>query len=208
MEASGDSIAKMEAIYTDLDAIHEKKDRYDLHWALHEAVDIHTGLTDEMERIVDDCLTSCLGGRAHSEVEAIEARLRDIDHRRSLSILHNAEYFSTLSFLVSLIDIGISVVLIVLISEIAHLGGNLLHSLILGILFVAIIAFLKVSLDRFFTIPMVRRWGWKKYLNAITISRKTMIKLNAITIIMRASVEQHDSLEEIVNLIKRGVKRI
>ncbi|MDT8357617.1 MAG: hypothetical protein RQ758_03835 [Methanomicrobiaceae archaeon] len=201
-------ILRLEAIYQDLENIHIRRIRYDLHWALHEAGIIHRELVEEMELTINKVLASCFEGRNREELDHIEKHLRDVDRKRSWAILHNEKYFSTLSNLVSLVDIAISVLLIILISEIAHIGGNIIHSIFLGILFLAIIAVLKVSLDRFWILPSVTRWGWDAYHRSITVSKKTMVKLMGISMVIGAAVDRHDDLDTVVRLIEKGIRRI
>lgn len=209
IERHHESLLKLEAIYTELECIAEQEARYDLHWALENAEAVHTELTEEMEMAVADCLASCsLQGKNQHEIDTVEERLRRVDTQRSRGILHNAEYFSLISFAVSLVDIAISVTLIVIISEIAHIGGTLLDSVILGLFFVAVIAFLKVSLDRFVILPAVGRWGWRRYRSAIAISKKTMIKLKGITMTFPVAITRHEDFETIMKEIERGIRKI
>ena len=203
-----ESILRLEAIYQDLEDIFTHRIRYDLHWALHEASCIHQELIEEMEVTIKKALNSCFEGRNREELDLIEKHLRDVDRKRSWAILHNEKYFSTLSNIVSLVDIVISVLLIILISEIAHIGGNIIHSIFLGILFLAIIAVLKVSLDRFWILPSVKRWGWNAYHRSITVSKKTMVKLMGISMVVGAAVDRHDDLDTVVRLIEKGIRKI
>jgi hypothetical protein len=202
------SIRILGEIYENLSHIHANRDRYDLHWAFHETGEIHVRLTNEMERAVDDGLTSVLCDRDRHEIDLIEEHLRDVDRTRSWAILHSDRYFSTLSFAVSLLDIIISIILIVVISEIAHIGGDILDSVVLGILFIGIIALLKVSFDRFYILPFMKGWGWSRYLASITVSRKTMVKLKGITMALMASRDRHDESATVIAFIKRGIRKI
>lgn len=202
------AVERLDAIYAEMESIAENRDRYNLHWALREAGVRHGQILEELEIAVHEALRPCIESRECEELATIDEEIRDIDRLRSWSILHNAKYYSTISFAVSLVDIAVSVCLIVLISEIAQLGGSLLSSLLLGVLFVAFIALLKVTLDRFYIIPAVERWGWRQYADALDLSLTTMVKLKGISMVMAASVDRDYELDTIIAIIRRGIKSI
>lgn len=202
------AIGRLDAVYAEMEEIAVNRDRYDLHWALKKAGVMHGRIMEELEMAVREALGSCIEARECEDLAAIDEEIRDIDRLRSWSILHNAKYYSTISFVVSLVDIIVSVVLIVIVSEIGLLGGDLVGSIMLGILFLAFIALFKVTLDRFYIIPAVKRWGWNEYAAAVTLSRETMVRLKAISMVMAISVDRNYDRETIIAVIRRGIKTI
>jgi len=158
-------IQQFEEMFRWLDEIYAHRQRYDLHWAFHEAEDVFRRLMDLSGTGIDECLRQHYTREIPLRLTAPTSRMDLTARRKSAAIARKTMYFSTFSNLVSLIDIVISVILIVIISEVAHFGNTLFDSVILIHLFTVIVALLKVTLDRFFIIPRIRQWGWKKYLS-------------------------------------------
>lgn len=201
-------IQQFEEMFRWLDEIYAHRERYDLHWAFHEAEEVFRRQMDLSGAGIDQCLRQHYSRENRLRLTALTSRMDLTARRKSAAINRKTMYFSTISDLVSLIDIVISVILIVIISEIAHFGNTLFDSVVLILLFTGIIALLKVTLDRFFIIPRVRRWGWKKYLEEVRITKQILVEVKAVSVVVMKAIREERDPEETYRLIEAGIREI
>jgi len=199
---------RYEDIFSWLDDVYAHRERYNLHWALREAGDVLERLVGESGENIADCLSRHYNRENRERLSRLTARMDRAVKRKQAVINRKTRQFTILSFLVSLVDIVISVILIVIISEIAHFGNMLFTSIILVIIFTAIIALLKVTLDRFYIIPLVQRWGWRKFLENTRINKQTMIEFEAVSIVVMQAIKEEREPRIVCQLIERGIREI
>lgn len=198
-------IDRYEKLFSYLDEIYAHRRRYDLHWALNEAQERMNVLVRETTETVRDYLEEQLTPDEFMQISLLSAEMAETTSDISRKVSRILTKFQTISFLVSLVDIIISVILIILISHFAHFGNTLIDSILIGILFTGFIAFLKVTLDRFYIIPKIREWGWKKYLREIKITKQTLVETKAVSIIITESIRRKDDPEVTISLFRRGI---
>lgn len=201
-------IEKYEDLFLYLDEIYEYRRRYDLHWALNEAHERMNLMVEETTEKVRSYLEEELNSEEFAKFSILSAEMAIISEDVNRKVSHILTKFRTISFLVSLIDIIISVILIIIISHFAHLGNSLVNSIIIGFLFTGFIAFFKVTLDRFYIIPKVKEWGWKKYLKEVQITKQTLVEAKAISIIVMESIRIKDEPEVTYSLFRKGIHRM
>lgn len=201
-------IKRFEEIFRWLDEIYTHRERFNLHWALHEAGDVLERLIDESGRNIQECLSCHYRRENRQKLTDLTSRMDRRAHKKQAAINRKTQTFSILSFLVSLVDIVVSVILIILISEVAHIGNTLFDSIVLIILFTGIVAFLKVTLDRFVIIPLVTRWGWRRYLEDVSNIRQTLIEVEAVSIVVMEAIREELDPNITAQLIERGIREI
>jgi len=201
-------ITRFEEMFLWLDEIYDKRERYNIHWALHEAGDIFKSLMDETGTNINQSLQKHYTQEERERLNELTSKMAWAAREKEFAIARRTEYFNTISNLVTLIDIIISVVLIVIISEISHLGNTIFGSLILVLIFTGIVAFLKVTLDRFIIIPWIARLGWKKYLNEVEATRQILVDVMAVNVVVMAAIKKERAPEVTAKLIERGTREI
>lgn len=143
LEPEQDTILSSEPVVGKLFNIYDQREKYSLHWAFKNAAVTVEKKQEEMTGNI---------GNLPDERQEISAQL-----------MRMSRLFTLSSYLISLTDIVISVFLILLITAISHEIEGALESTLLSIVIIAAVALTKVSLDRFFIIPVIDSLGWKKY---------------------------------------------
>ena len=105
-----------------------------------------------------------------------------------------ANMYSYLSRITLGIDIVISVLLILGVTLLAQTIERNLESYIIVIGFIALIALVKVSLDRFLIIPRIDEWGWNRYHKLTHVIEKKTSQIIAYK--MNLQLKQLSDLDE------------
>jgi hypothetical protein len=75
-------------------------------------------------------------------------------------------------------------------------------------MFIAVVALIKVSLDRFLIIPTIDRWGWRFYDRMLQYTRQELIKLNATFLVLMESSTRNETTEKRAQIIQRQRREI
>jgi hypothetical protein len=201
-------IKRFEERFFWLDEIYDNRERYNLHWALHEAGDIFKSLMDESGMNIINSIQKHYTQEERKRLNELTSNMDRVAREKESAIARRTEYFNTISNLVTLVDIIISVVLIVIISEISHVGNAIFDPVILVLIFTGIVAFLKVTLDRFIIIPWVTGLGWKKYLSEVEATRQILVDVEAVNVVVIAAIKEEKAPEVTYKLIERGTREI
>lgn len=179
----------MDNLFNEFKAIESNKHQHNLKWAMKRAQEEFT--YDQLKKAHKQ--TDCFG--VFDEV--VEALRSD-----SKSKINNlSKRFSILSNVVSLLDILISVVLIVIVSMLSHLGDKVFDTVLISSLFLATVALTKVSLDRFAIMPLIDSYGWKLFHKSINYARQESIKINGMYLVLLESIARNESIETRYKLI-------
>lgn len=171
-------VEEVGAGFHELEHIHENHARYNLGWAFTQARQRFGAFYDTA---VERYEQSGGSGTRNAGEEHV-----DVVARRGLRALAwSSRIFSLLSLLVSLVDIVISVVLILAVSRVSHYTDSFIGSATVGLLVVALVALLKVTLDRFVIIPVVHRWGWQRFGGALSRNKRILSNLLAVGFVVR-----------------------
>jgi len=157
----GPSLDRLDRVFAELEAVHEHRGKYDLHWAFDNA-QAHLVELSELAREWCPTRADCqdaVDAAVSEDLHELEA-LRE---RKVAKLRNAARAFSILSSVVSSVDIVVSVALILVITQIAHASDSLIESAAVALAVIAVVAGVKVTLDRFYVIPWITRWGWGLY---------------------------------------------
>lgn len=194
-------IAEIEKYLKQNVEISKNRTMYDLQWAFKDSQKRINLFFEESLHEIIQILNTLKKEDPFFYKELIHLKQINKHHKKALN--RNVQSYQIASFLISFIDIIISMILIVLISQISHIGQAFFSSAILGTLFIAIIALLKVSLDRKYIIPKVHKLGWKWYKKININFEKNMALLISTSIIITELIKKKDLLE-----LKRIVDKI
>ncbi len=201
-------LEKTESFFKNLAKVYEEREKYNLHWAFKEAQNTFDNLSSTLYQAQKDYLDEKLKKWSKEEVANYTEALSSIRENNKNYIKKKSQLFSILSFVIFVLDIVISILLIVGITMVSHIGDHLFHSALAGVLFITIVAFMKVSFDRFFVMPKVDKWGWKKYLDTINSLEKRMIIIRATQIVLVESIERKDKRNITLQLLEKGISHI
>ncbi len=156
--------------------IHEERHKYSLEWAFADAQE---QMDSFQNKIVDGTLKEkCTLCKINKIV------MKDFSgvQQTGLSTVKKAKLyarlFSNMFLLLSIVEIALSVLLVLGISELSHSGGEALHSEWLSLWIVITFAFIKVFIERFWLKPNIDTWGWKLYAKTSSMLKERVIALN------------------------------
>ncbi|MHA2202285.1 MAG: hypothetical protein ACW991_01225 [Candidatus Hodarchaeales archaeon] len=196
LEPKKPSLKYMASLFDDFEKTYQDREKYNLHWAFKQANEAFKFEDLKKSSSTQECF------RMYDEVaQTVQKQAIKRVNRFSRS-------FSFLSHGVSLLDIIISVFLILVVTQISHIGDHLFETVLLSTLFIAFIALIKVSLDRFIIIPVIDSWGWTFYSRMISFTRQELIKLNATWLVLMESTAREESLEKRVEIMNRQKRDI
>ena len=186
--------AEINQFFEGLTEIHEEKERYSIEWAFEDAqqkMDVFK--KDVIEKRLKSKCTLC------KESKTV---LKDFHGLQKLSkgtIRKSKIYarlFSNMYSLLSIVEIMISFLLVMGLSELSHSGAAHIDSHTFSLLFAGTFAFLKVIIERYWVKPMIEKWGWKLYERSIGHLRDVTLTLNKEATLYRQQVaEKEDSVQ-------------
>lgn len=203
-------VKKFEKVFNDLDLIINDHKKYNLH-----------GVIKDTEKRFESIFTEIMESQVNPEIGAIQNKigkkesLLDIqkvlnqiaEHKVELAE-KEAKKFSRLSFVVSLVDIVISIALILTITKISHFTDGAINNILFGTLFVGFVALLKVTLDRFWLIPRVDKWGWRRYSKIIKNFESLISSLEGLSIAVKVSIDRREDEMKTLSMLRKGVEKI
>ncbi len=197
--ASMQNIKVVESFIKHHDEIYKNREKYDLHWAFYEAQQKMSGFF----KIFFNACRVKMDYLKQKNPNLMKDFIHHIQVKRQKRITRKIKAYSIASFLVSFVDIILSLVLIILVSKVGHMGETLFSSALLGTLFFVLIAFLKVSLDRFYLVPKIHYWGWITYKKIYKNFRHNISMIIAIAIVLDKLSDQQDS-EKMKEVLKQA----
>lgn len=191
-----EKIAHLSKLFDEFTEIGREKEKHNLKWAFRKANNDFN--FEELQKVQPkrDCFI------AYDDVVCA------VNKQSKAKINNFSRRFSLLSMGFSLIDIAVSVLLILIVSLITHFGEGIFNTLVLSSLFIALVALIKVTLDRFAIMPVIDRYGWYLFNKTIYIAREEAIKLNAVYLVLIESIARKESVETRFNLIKKQKKEL
>ena len=191
-----EKIAHLSKLFNEFNDIHQEKEKHNLKWAFKKANE--TFNFEELQNIPhkSDCFIK------YDEVVCL------VNKQSKVRINRFSKMFSFLSYGVSILDIMVSVILILAVTVISHIGDHIFDSLIVSLIFISVIALIKVSLDRFAIIPIIGSYGWKWFNKAVNYTRDEAIKLNAMYLVLIESINKNENVETRFKLINKQKKAI
>ncbi|PAB56511.1 hypothetical protein [Anaeromicrobium sediminis] len=199
-----DYINQLDEIFNEIEEVYRNKNRYNMHWAF-----------DNAQTKFNDFYLQMTEGKIKSELEYCKTKKKiltefgklDKTNRKMIhQIKRRFRIYSTLSSLVSIVDIMISLILILVISEISHRGEYFITSAYMSFLFVLFFALLKVTLERYYIMPKVEKWGWKLYNRGTKKFKKNLSILTAMSLVIHESIDRKHDTSEVVSILRTSIK--
>lgn len=151
--------------FTNLRTVHEDREQYKLEWAFKNAQkEMDDFRSKVLSRELEQQCSQC-----SKRKEAMARFYEVMEGSRSIGKKSKLfqRFFHNIYSILTLFEVGVSFTLVLLLSQLSHMGGTLIHSQGLSILFAMTFAFLKVVLERYYVEPRMNEWGWKVYINSV-----------------------------------------
>ena len=202
-EYISEDLDKFNELFNEFTQIAENEHKYNLNWAFKNSQNKFNQLSKEiLEKKLKRKKQNNLDSRIIEEYSVILKRKKRIEK----GLKRKFKLFSFMNSLISLIDVILSIILVLVISEISHKGELYLSSEVLSGLFVFFFAFLKVTLEKYFIAPKVEKFGWKLYERSINQYKKDIIIVTAMTLVTHQGIVNDIGVSNVLKSLGRGVK--
>ena len=203
IENISEELDKLNELFNEFSEIAENEHKYNLNWAYKNSQNKFNQLSKEiLERKLERKKQYNLDSKIIEEYSVILKRKKLIEKR----LKRRFKLFSFMNSLISVIDVILSIILVLVISEISHKGELYLSSEVLSGLFVFFFAFLKVTLEKYFIAPKVEKFGWKLYERSINQYKKDIIIVTAMTLVTHEGIVNDIGVDNVLKSLRRGVK--
>lgn len=192
-------LEEMDAVFEEINDIHVNRHRYDLHWAFDDAQSKLKHFTAELWKNHIALQEKELEERAVLSEDLQKLNL--LNQQMEQKLKRKFKWYSYLSNLVTVAEMGISVLAVIGLSHLSHSGESLIHSAYLSMVFVGIMAFFKVVLERYWIKPQIDKWGWSLYLQASSRMREMITLLLGATVAIRDVLQNQPSSEYDVEIM-------
>lgn len=189
-----EKIQHLSNLFDEFKEIGQEKEKHNLKWAFKKA-NIAFNF-EELQRVQPktDCFV------AYDDVVC------EVHKKAKTKINKFSRKFSWLSLAVSMLDVVVSVLLILIVTMLSHIGDKIFDTVLFSTIFIAIVALTKVSLDRFAVMPIIDQYGWRLFNRTVNYARDESIKLNAIYLVLIESIARKEPVEVRFDLIKKQRK--
>lgn len=202
-ENISEELDKFNELFNQFSEIAGNEHRYNLNWAFKNSQDEFNQLSKEiLEKKLERKKQCNLDSKIIEEYSVILKRKKRIEK----GLKRKFKLFSFMNSLISLIDVILSIILVLVISEISHKGELYLSSEVLSGLFVFFFAFLKVTLEKYFIAPKVEKFGWKLYERSINQYKKDIIIVTTMTLVTHEGIVNDIGVANVLKSLRRGIK--
>ncbi|MCM1991747.1 hypothetical protein [Oceanirhabdus seepicola] len=203
IENISEDLEKFNQLFNELSEIAENEHKYNLNWAYKNSQSKFNQLSKEiLEKKLERKKQDNLDRKIIEEYSVILKVRKRIEN----GLKRKSKLFSFMNSLISLIDVIISIILVLVISEISHKGELYLSSEVLSGLFVFFFAFLKVTLEKYFIAPKVEKLGWKLYEHSINQYKKDIIIVTTMSLVTHQGIVNDIGVANVLKCLRRGVK--
>lgn len=149
-------------IFEYFDEIYDNREQYNMAWAFKDAQD---RLNEYKEEVIDNSVKDqCkVCQKLKSEFRSYQSKSHSqIKRQRMISSI-----FTNVAGFINVLEILLSVILVLVISEISH-GDMIVHSTrAFSVAVVIVFAFIKVFIEQMILKPQIENLGWKMYKNSV-----------------------------------------
>ena len=193
---------KFDKIFEEIEAIYNEKEKYNLKWAYKNAQE---SFNKAFFDIIDKNIKPEISKYKDKIQDEQILRLKNINFKMKEKLKRRFEIFSIASSFVSFIDVIFSMFLILIISKLTNQGKNVISSATLSFLFIAFMAFSKVTINKFVISPKVKKLGWNIYKKSVEKYKKLLAILFSVLISIEDSISKDMGKEEIKLILKKVI---
>ncbi|WBW97221.1 hypothetical protein [Oceanirhabdus sp. W0125-5] len=203
IEHISEDLEKLNNLFDEFSEVAENEHKYNLNWAYKNSQGKFDQLSKEiLEKKLERKKQRNLDKKIIEEYSVILEGRKKIEER----LKRRFNLFSFMNSLISLIDVILSIILVLVISEISHKGELYLSSEVLSGLFVFFFAFLKVTLEKYLIAPKVEKFGWKLYERSIKQYKKDIVIVTAMSLVTHQGIVNDIGVENVLKSLRRGIR--
>ncbi len=203
IEYISEELNKFNELFNEFSEIAQNEQKYNLNW-------VYKNSQDKFDQLVREILKKQWNRKKQHDLDSkiIEEYSIILKHRNRIEkgLKRRFKLFSFMSSFISVIDIILSLILVLVISEISHKGDLYISSEILSGMFVFFFAFLKVTLEKYFIAPKVEKIGWKLYERSINQYKKIIIIITTMKLVIYEGIVNDIGVPNVVKSLRRGLK--
>lgn len=142
-------------------SIYNDREKYNLSWAYSDAQD---KIDETFDKVCSNEKTSCcqtLKDAINKNGNITNNQFKVVKFAKRSKMLSNV--FANMQQFLSIVEIILSVLLVMVISDISHHSESLIESEILSVAVIFVFAIFKVFVERMLLQPLFENWGWKAY---------------------------------------------
>ncbi|MBI9012383.1 MAG: hypothetical protein JEZ08_09175 [Clostridiales bacterium] len=160
--------------FEQFDEIYNNKEQYNISWAFRDAQEKLNGFKEEVvdEQIKKKCLLC--KNKDNSAYSLFQEKSYLAIKRQRLI----ANVFENAHTLITILEFILSVILVMVVSEISHSDTLVIESRLFSMWVVIIFAFFKVIIEQFLLRPKMEAFGWKLYANSVDLLRNLTLELS------------------------------
>jgi len=165
-------------------SIYEQREKYDLEWAFKNAQQKIDNTYIKLCEAEKDLSCTSVKDAYNNQNNLNEPLKRVVKFSKESGRMYSI--FAYIHQILSLIEIIMSVLLVMFISNLSHQSEALIESEVLSVCVVIIFALFKVFIERKILQPKLIKWGWKAYrasyiklFNFLEQSQSTIININS-----------------------------
>lgn len=171
---------EIKTYFDDFDTILEDREKYNIEWAFKDAQEKLNQFDDNLinTKLKDRCTLCKHKSKMNNEFLSFKKQSMKLlkKQKRQTSI------FSNVYSLLTMVEFIVSILLVLVISEISHSGEGMIESEIFSLWVVFTFAFLKVFIERYYIKPRMEAFGWSLYEHSIK-------RLKEMTLIFNEQVD-------------------
>jgi len=151
-------------IFEHFDDIYENREQYNMSWAFKDAQE---KLNNYKTEVVDDKVkTQCqLCKKLSKEYKLFRSRSHFAIRRQKMI----SSIFSNMHGLVNFMEIILSVLLVLVISEVSHSDFIAHETRAFSVAVVVVFGFMKVFIEQWILKPRIEAFGWRMYRNSVDV---------------------------------------
>ncbi|BBE31624.1 hypothetical protein OSSY52_17650 [Tepiditoga spiralis] len=195
-------IEKFDKVFEEIEIIYNEKDKYNLHWAYKNAQE---KFNEAFFDIMDEHIKPEISKYKDKIQDEQILRIKKISLKMKKKLKRRFEIFSIASSFVFFIDVLFSIILILIISKLTNQGKSIINSATLSSLFIAFMAFSKITINKFLISPKVKKFGWNMYKKSINKYKKILAVLISILISIEDSISKDMGKDEIKLILKKVI---
>jgi hypothetical protein len=151
-------------IFEHFDKIYENREQYSMSWAFKDA---QGKLNNYKEEVIDHKIKNkcSLCKKMNRDYKSYQSKSHfEIRKQKMISSI-----FSNVHNFVNFLEVILSVILVLVISELSH-GDFIVHETkAFSVWVVIVFAFIKVFIDQLVLKPKIEKFGWKLYKNSVDV---------------------------------------
>lgn len=166
----------IEVFFSEFDEVYKNRHKYSLEWAYEEAQGKLDSFREEIinTRLKNRCFLCSSKDKIDNDFKSLQtSSLMALKKQKWYSRL-----FSNMYNILTFLEVILSVILVLVISNLSHKGEAMLHTETFSFWVAVTFAFMKVFIERYLLKPRLEDLGWRIYLNSVNLIKSMTKEFN------------------------------